>query len=145
MKKTIQFLLIIILLLVISGVIIFFFNPLNLRNKMIGSMINYYFQVGSLEQTGDIGAFKKEKPATINVDPQTGDVLPQDKNPLLSTEQEEKLESFGVDVEALPKEITPGMTACFIEKLGAERANEIVAGDTPGPLEIFKTKECLTK
>ena len=145
MKKAIQFLSLLILLLIFAGVIIFFFNPLNLRNKIVGSMINYYFQVESFETKGVIGSLEEEKEPTINVDPETKNVIPYDKNPLLSEEQEAKLESFGVDVEALPKEITPGMTACFIEKLGAERANEIVGGATPGPLEILKTKECLSK
>ncbi len=137
MKKIIQFLLIIILLLILSSVIIFFFNPMNLRNKIVGSMINYYFQVESLEQTGQ---------ANNKVVPQPkGTIVETDKNPLLSEEQEAKLESFGIDVEALPKEITVGMTTCFIEKLGAKRADEIVAGATPSPLEILKTKECLSK
>ncbi|MDA3840636.1 MAG: hypothetical protein PF572_06155 [Patescibacteria group bacterium] len=145
MKKTIQILSIALLLLVLSGIIIFFFNPLNLRNKIIGSMVNYYFQVDALEKTGAIGGLKENTSPTINVNPETGEVVPQDKNPLLSTEQEERLESFGVDVEALPKAITPGMTTCFIDKLGAERTNEIVAGATPGPLEILRTKECLSQ
>jgi len=145
MKKTIQFSIFIILILIITGFIIFFFNPFNSRNKIIGSMVNYYFQVNDLKQTGKIGESKKIKPAAINVDTETGDVLPYDKNPLLSTEQEKKLESFGVDVEALPKEITPGMASCFVEKLGKERADEIVAGATPELLEFLKAKECLSK
>lgn len=145
MKKSIQFLIFVILILIISGVLVFYFNPLNLRNKIIGSMINYYFQINTLEQSGKIAEPKKIEPIKINVDKKTGEVLPYDKNPLLNKEQEEKLESFGVDVEALPKEITPGMSDCFIEKLGEERVNEITAGDAPKPLEILKTKECLNK
>jgi hypothetical protein len=145
MKKTIQFLSLLILILVLAGIIIFFFNPFNLRNKIIGTMINYYFQVESLEKTGTVDTLKEKTDNIINVDPETKMVLPADKNPLLSEEQEEKLESYGVDVEALPKEITPAMTACFIEKLGEQRTMEIVAGATPGPLEIIKAKSCLSQ
>lgn len=145
MKKAIQFLSLIILLLVLAGIIIFFFNPLNLRNKIVGSMINYYFQIESFEASGIIGSFEEKKERIININPTTGEVIPYDKNPLLNEEQETRLESFGVDVEALPKEITPGMTACFIEKIGIERGTEIVAGATPSPLEILKSKDCLNK
>ena len=145
MKKAIQFLSLIILLLILAGIIIFFFNPLNLRNKIVGSMINYYFQIESFEASGIIGSFEEKKERIININPATGEVIPYDKNPLLNEEQETRLESFGVDVEALPKEITPGMTACFIEKIGIERGTEIVAGATPSPLEILKSKDCLNK
>ena len=145
MKKAIQFLSLIILLLILAGIIIFFFNPLNLRNKIVGSMINYYFQIESFEASGIIGSLEEKKERIININPATGEVIPYDKNPLLNEEQETRLESFGVDVEALPKEITPGMTACFIEKIGIERGTEIVAGATPSPLEILKSKDCLNK
>ncbi len=142
MKKTIQFLIFTILILVLSGIIIFFFNPFNLRNKMIGSMINYCFQINKLEQTGTIDNTKN---LDKKIDPQINEIMPADKNPLLTEEQEKKLESYGVDVEALPKEISPGMIDCFTEKLGEERATEIANGATPGPLEIIRTKDCLSK
>lgn len=145
MKKAIQFLSLIILVLILGGIIIFFFNPLNLRNKIVGSMINYYFQIESFEANGIISSLEEKEERKINVDPKTGNVIPYDKNPLLNDEQEARLESYGVDVEALPKEITPGMTACFIEKIGVERGTEIVAGATPSPLEILKSKDCLNK
>jgi len=138
MKKTIQILSIIILSLILLGVIIFIFNPLNLRNKIIGGMINSFFQIDAKQTKNNIS------PANLDKNVSSQDSV-SDKNPLLSAEQEKKLEELGVDVEALPKEITPGMSACFIEKLGEERTNEIVAGDTPGPLEIIKTRECLNK
>ena len=145
MKKAIQFLSLIILVLILGGITIFFFNPLNLRNKIVGSMINYYFQIESFEANGIISSLEEKEERKINVDPKTGNVIPYDKNPLLNDEQEARLESYGVDVEALPKEITPGMTACFIEKIGVERGTEIVAGATPSPLEILKSKDCLNK
>lgn len=148
MKKIIQFLTILILLVILVFLIIFFFNPFDSRNKLIGSAINYYFQI-EMPRQGDgsstiLDADSKENNATsTNTNNEASTVL--DKNPLLSEEQEKKLESYGVDVGALPKEITPGMTSCFIEKLGQERAMQIVAGDTPGALEILKVKECLSK
>jgi len=137
MKKIIQVLTITILLIIISLFIIFFFNPLNLRNKLIGTMINFYFQTETLKTSGQTPTLENKNPST------PGQII--DKNPLLSEEQEQKLESFGVDVESLPKEITPSMSACLIEKVGQTRANEIIAGAMPGPLEILKSKECLSQ
>jgi len=66
-------------------------------------------------------------------------------NPLLNDEQEKTLESYGVDISQLPTEISETMQVCFIEKLGAERAEELVKGATPGPLDILKAKDCLNK
>ncbi len=65
-----------------------------------------------------------------------------DKNPALSAQQEEALESIGINPENLPTSITPEMQACFTEKLGAARVAEIVAGDTPSATEVFTTREC---
>lgn len=53
------------------------------------------------------------------------------------------LENLGVNIEQLPTSITPGMEACFVEKLGEARANEIAKGDTPSIIEFFKAKECI--
>lgn len=67
-----------------------------------------------------------------------------DKHPLLNDQQENLLETFGVDVTKLPTEITPAMEACFTEKLGIERVKEIKAGESPGALDFFKAKSCIT-
>ena len=56
--------------------------------------------------------------------------------------QKEALENLGIDAEALPP-ITPEMEACFREKLGDERVGEIMAGDTPGAMDMFKAGSCL--
>ncbi|MBD3311560.1 MAG: hypothetical protein GF349_03625 [Candidatus Magasanikbacteria bacterium] len=67
-----------------------------------------------------------------------------DKHPLLDTEQEKTLEKIGVDVEALPTEITPEMEACFREKLGDDRVDQIVSGeDEVGTFDYIKAGACL--
>ncbi len=66
-----------------------------------------------------------------------------DKNPLLNASQEKLLETMGVDVGSLPSEITPEMEACFTEALGAERVKQIMAGDSPSPIDLLKAKNCL--
>lgn len=66
-----------------------------------------------------------------------------DKNPLLSEEQEQALETFGIDPASVPSEITPEQEQCFEAELGEERVDEIRAGASPKPTEFFKTEHCL--
>ena len=66
-----------------------------------------------------------------------------DKNPLLNSDQEKMLESIGVNPETLPSELTPEMEKCLIEKVGAQRADEIVKGDKPTAIDLFKAGACL--
>lgn len=144
MKKTIQILVIIILVLIIALIVVAIFNPFNLRTKMIGSLINSYLS-STIE--GYTPVSDKQPTATEQANP-SGLLAPNtevDKHPLLNESQEKQLESYGVNVEQLPSSITPGMEACFIEKLGQERSNEIVAGDSPSAFEVIKARECLGK
>jgi len=66
-----------------------------------------------------------------------------DLHPLLNESQEKMLESFGVDVSALPSELSPEMESCFIEKLGEQRVNEIIGGATPNIFDFLKAKSCI--
>ena len=50
-----------------------------------------------------------------------------------------------VDVSKLPTEITPAMQDCAVEKLGEARAQELINGATPGPMDILRAKDCLSK
>lgn len=75
-------------------------------------------------------------------EPQTEQTNTTDKHPTLSEEQEQALESIGVNPEALPSTITPEMEACFTALLGEARVAEIKGGASPSPLEVLKTKEC---
>lgn len=67
----------------------------------------------------------------------------KDDHPLLSESQEDILETFGIDVSSLPRELTPEMEQCFIDKLGQERVNEILEGATPNVIDFFKAKSCI--
>lgn len=66
-----------------------------------------------------------------------------DPNPLLDEGQEAMLRSFGIDPANLPSEITPQMEACFVEKLGRERVDEIVNGGSPSAAELMTARSCL--
>ncbi|MEA3248786.1 MAG: hypothetical protein U9Q03_00315 [Patescibacteria group bacterium] len=68
---------------------------------------------------------------------------PNDKNPLLTPDQEAFAESIGIDPATLPTEVTPEMESCLIDAVGAERAAEIKAGAAPSAFEIFKARGCL--
>lgn len=65
-----------------------------------------------------------------------------DKNPALSAQQEEALESIGINPANVPSSITPEMEACFTAKLGAVRVAEIKAGATPSASEVFTSRSC---
>lgn len=73
---------------------------------------------------------------------QEGQTNETDKHPALSEDQEQALESIGIDPEALPTTITPEMEKCFTSTLGQARVAEIKEGSTPTPVEVLKTKEC---
>ena len=134
MKKIIQILSIAILLIILLLIVVLVFNPANLRAKIIGGIVNNY-----LENNVNLGEYaSSDNPASPNTE-----LTNTDKNPLLNESQEIMLENLGIDVSKLPTEITPAMQACFMEKLGQERAIEIVNGSTPGTLEIMKVSSCL--
>ena len=110
---------------IILGVIYFFVaDPFNLKSFV----------------STDQSLFSVTKNLIINKEPVVSEI---DKNPLLNQEQEAKLESIGIDPASLPSEITPEMGACLTEKLGAERAKEIINGSSPTASEIISANSCL--
>lgn len=139
MFKLIKFLIKLILLIVLALILILIFNPWGLRAKIVSTALDYYFN--SSNNTSDI----IETKSGVSSSTTGGDVIEEniDKNPLLSAEQEKTLESWGVDVTILPKEISPEMQACLVEKIGEERIAIIIAGDKPSALELIKAKGCL--
>ncbi len=66
-----------------------------------------------------------------------------DESPLLKADQEKTLKSLGIDPATLPSSIDPAMEACFVEKLGAARVNEIKQGGSPSAIDLFKASSCL--
>ncbi len=134
MKKVIWGLVITILVAILALIIVFVFNPFNSRNKLVGSIINSYLS-SKIE-----GYTPLETGQTV---PSADATQVTDKNPLLSADQEQTLEGLGVDVSKLPTEITPSMQSCFIDKLGQERANELVAGATPSAMDLLKAGDCI--
>ncbi|MBT4209886.1 MAG: hypothetical protein HOE19_03165 [Candidatus Komeilibacteria bacterium] len=131
MKKILDFLGLIISLVIIGLIVIIIFNPAQLRDKLIASTLNSYL----ILQIDDYKIVPEEERVSFeeaNFD-----------HPLIPNKQEEALHNMGVDVVSLPSEITPEMSACFIEKLGEARTNEIVNGATPSAIDLLKAKDCL--
>ncbi len=58
-----------------------------------------------------------------------------------SSAQTKALEAVGIDSTDLS--FSSGEIACFKEVLGEERVAEIIAGAVPGPVELYKAKDCL--
>ena len=134
MKKTIQILLVTILSLILILIIVFIFNPLNSRNKLIGSILNSYL-------SSSIEGYAPTKSSNTS----SNTVNSTDKHPLLNDSQEKTLENLGVNVSQLPTEITSGMQTCFSEKLGESRAQELISGTAPSAMDIIKARECIGK
>jgi len=105
------------------------YNPFNVQACFVTSFLG----VGSDEGQED---GKKESDTKTNNSVKTDHLL-------LNESQEKMLEEAGVDVDSLPVNISPVMEACFREKLGNQKVDEIIRGATPGPLDIFKAKACL--
>ncbi|MBU4216459.1 hypothetical protein L6270_01095 [Candidatus Parcubacteria bacterium] len=147
MKKIIQVLLIIILVTFLILTAIAIFNPLNLRTKFIGSIINSYLSsnIKNYSPTTDSQNIATSSTSTSTSTESSITGTSADKHPLLNENQEKTLESFGVNVSQLPTSITAGMQTCFIEKLGTTRAYEIMKGDTPSVVDFFKAKDCIGK
>jgi len=76
----------------------------------------------------------------------SGSSASTDKHPLLSKDQEDTLENFGIDPAKLPTEITPAMESCFTDKLGADRVAEIKSGQSePGVMDFLKAQSCISQ
>jgi len=71
------------------------------------------------------------------------DSTPVDEHPMLTSDQEKTLQTFGIDPASLPTTITPEMESCAIEKLGQTRVNEIKAGAEPSFTDYLKANSCL--
>jgi len=61
----------------------------------------------------------------------------------LTPEQQQLLDTFGVDVEQLPETLTPALTACLQAAWGENRYNEVLGGATPTIFEGAKAVSCL--
>jgi hypothetical protein len=109
---------VIFFLLILFGIYFYIADPLNLKPLFMSS-----------------GSDSVETTDIINE--------PVDKNPALNSDQEAALEKFGIDPANVPSRITPEQEACFIEKIGEQRVQEIKSGDTPTAVEFFKAKDCI--
>ena len=109
---------VIFFLLILAVATFFFVDPWNLRPLLFDSGVDTEMKAENIDAESD-------------------------KHPALNAAQEKTLETFGVDPAALPTEITSEQEDCFVEKLGAERVNEIKAGDTPSATEFFRAKDCI--
>ena len=122
----------ILILIIIVVAYVFVKNPFDVRGIV-------------LQRLG----FVAEKTQEINIpvvgDSQDNNVPEASQSPAsnlpISNEQQKALESAGVDPSKI--NITPEMEACFTEKLGKEKVEEIKSGAVPGPLDIFKARSCL--
>ncbi len=132
MKKSSQTWLVTILIVIIALAVIFVFNLFDLRTKLVGAIANSYLSGSTTDNT-----------SLIEDADTSGDATPNDQPSLLNEDQAKTLEEYGVDVSQLPSTISPEMEACFVEKLGADRTQEIAGGDSPTATEIVTARNCL--
>lgn len=136
MKKIFQIISIIILSSILILIIIFVFNPANFRTKIIGGIVNSYIK--NTAKKNNEKPVVDTKPSTVNDSKKTNNTPS-----LLNAQQEKNLQKYGIDTSQLPSKISPAMKSCFYEKLGEARAQEIVNGAEPGPMDILKAKSCI--
>lgn len=106
------------------GFYVYKYNPFNIQACLISSFLSVPTENTATD--GDTAGGSTEK----------------FDHPLLSEEQEAKLESAGIDVSALPTVIPPEAEECAVKALGEDRVNEIINGAIPGPLDLFRAKSC---
>lgn len=107
---------IIFLILILIGAYFFIADPLNLKPLLFGEKA----EVTGTKTTGT------------------------DSNTIqLSATQEKALETFGINPDQVPTEISAEQRVCFEAALGEARVVEIMAGATPSALDYFKAKDCI--
>jgi len=115
------------------GFYIWKYNPMNMKAYLIAGFFNSMSSEEVLE----------EETETTSAEENTQTTGSSSANALISSEQADLLQKAGIDVSSLPSTISPELEACFKEKLGEERVEEIKGGDIPGPFELLKAKGCL--
>lgn len=76
----------------------------------------------------------------------SGEVAPADTSTnelVLSSEQKDALQKYGIDPSTIPTTITPLQLVCFEEKLGTSRVTEIRMGGVPTAFELLRVKSCI--
>lgn len=122
-------------------ILTYFFVALGIIFFVILIGLSYLWFADPFEIRPLIKSLTQEIPATQSQE-STQETVRADKHPALTEEQEQALETIGIDPSALPTTITPEMETCFTAVLGEERVQEIRDGASPTPVEAFKTREC---
>lgn len=81
---------------------------------------------------------QSEEPAITEIQPEA-EVITVDTD-VLSDEQQDLLQTFGIDTDAI--EVTADMIVCAEEKIGKERLDAITAGDLPTFFEGLSLASC---
>jgi len=136
---------IIFLLIILVIVYLIVIDPLSLRSLLLNKEIDPSISTTTSDREIADDTVPAQQGTSTLATSSSSSVEEQDGHPLLDEEQEAMLETFGIDVNNLPSEITPGMEACFMEKLGEQRVKEIIEGATLTPLDFFRAKPCLEK
>lgn len=124
------FLGIIFFIIILSGLYLWITDPYDIKPILRGDLEEVQ---DSIDRNESIESTDENTNNSDNNDP----------NPLLDASQEAMLRSFGIDPASLPSEITPTMEACFVDKLGQARVDEIVGGDSPTASELMTARSCL--
>jgi hypothetical protein len=61
---------------------------------------------------------------------------------VLSEAQKEMLRTLGVDAAQIPNVISAELETCLRTALGANRVDEILAGEVPSPLDLLRASAC---
>lgn len=131
--------------LLIGAAYLWFADPFGIRPLLRGSLSVPPVVSESAQNPGTAPSTTGTSSASPDVRSSATSVAGEtDKHPALDDTQEALLERAGIDPATLPTQLTPGMEACFNEKLGSVRVAEIKNGSTPTPLEFISARACLS-
>lgn len=123
----------ILILIVIIVAYVFIKNPFDIRGVVLQKMGFSFEKMEVNDQDSD-------QSANSPINNSGTSQIPASSLPI-SDAQQKALESAGVDPSKI--NITPEMEACFIDKLGEQKVEEIKNGAVPGPLDMLKASSCL--
>ena len=94
-----------------------------------------------VEEVLEVGNVDEILPVTSVTEDNAVDSVIALKDLNLSTEQQQIITLAGIDIETFV--VTEAMIECAEEKVGQDRITEIIAGGTPGILEIASLLPCI--
>ena len=127
-----------VFILIISGVVLYYILTLPHSSETPEEIPNVFADMPTPTMDTEKDSPAPTEPTVEQADADPAETLPD----YLTPDQAAKLESWGVNVDELPKTIEGETEACLIDAVGETRAQEIVGGSEPSAWEMIKASRC---